>query len=177
MGLFGDAPIAEAASDPWSLPDGTYEGAIGSIETYVPEDEAFTCTNIELVSEDGRSYTLRLYHPQDGDDDTQVQRKLSNIKRFYEGLEIPEEKMDSATAEDIQAAGERIVFTLKSNTSKKTKKTYQNLYSISLPRGTAMSQRVGDDSDNRNALSEFARATTSNPSAQNISSASDDPWA
>ena len=175
MGLFGDAPIADAASDPWSLPDGTYEGAVGSIETYEPEDKSFKCTNIELVSEDGRTYTLRLYHPQDGDDDVQVQRKLSNIKKFYEGLEIPEDRMDSATAEDIQAAGERIIFTLRSNTSKKTNRTYQNLYSISLPRGTAMSQRLGDDDDNRSALSEFAKATAS--SSQDISAKTDDPWA
>ena len=174
MGLFGDAPIAEAASDPWSLPDGTYEGAVGSIETYEPEDKAFKCTNIELVSEDGRSYTLRLYHPQPGDDDVQIQRKLSNIKKFYEGLEIPEEKMNDATTEDIQAAGERIIFTLKSNTSKKTNRTYQNLYSISLPRGTAMSQRLGDSEDNRSALSEFARATTT--PAQSVSEPVDE-WA
>jgi len=158
MSLFGDAAISSASSDPWSLPDGTYEGAIGNIETYEDPQGKFTCTNIDLVAEDGRSYTLRLYHPQPGDDDVQVQRKLSNIRRFYEGLEIPVELMDKATSEDIQAAGEKIVFTLQSNTSKKNNKTYQNLYSISLPKGTAMSQRISENGDNRTRLAEHAVA-------------------
>jgi hypothetical protein len=156
MGLFGNsAEISTAAADPWNLPDGIYEGSVGEIETYVDPEGKFTCTNIDLVAEDGRSYTLRLYHPEETDTEIQRQRKLSNIRRFYEGLEIPVEKMDEASAEDIQAAGESIVFRLVTNTSKKNNKTYQNLYSIQLAQGSGMTQRLGDN----DGLSEFARAS------------------
>lgn len=154
MGLFGDnAEISTAAADPWNLPDGIYEGAIGEIETYRDPEGKFTCTNVDLVAEDGRSYTLRLYHPEESDSEVQRQRKLSNIRRFYEGLEIPVEAMDSASAEDLQAAGENIVFRLVSNTSKKNGKTYQNLYSIQLAKGAGMTQKISESTDD---FSEFA---------------------
>lgn len=162
MSLFGDAPISSASSDPWSLPDGTYSGAVGEIETYHDPEGKFSCTNVSLVNEDGRAYRLRLWHPHHTDTPEQTAQKLSNIKRFYEGLEIPESAMDTATAEDIQAAGDAIVFTLKSNTAKNGK-TYQNLTSLSRPRGSGMRQTVREATNGQDlsGMSEFARASGS----------------
>jgi len=157
MGIFGDdVGISSASSDPWSLPDGTYSGAVGEIETYHDPEGKFACTNVNLVNEDGRAYRLRLWHPHQSDTPEQTAQKLSNIKRFYEGLEIPESEMDGATAEDIQAAGDAVIFTLKTNTAKNGK-TYQNLTSLSRPRGSGMRQTI-KEAVNSQGLDEFAGA-------------------
>ena len=132
MSLFGDLDIASAVSDPFNITDeGIYKGAISDVSLVEGENKdgvPYKAVVIKLTAEDGRSYQDWLRFPMPQDSDAVVSMKKTFIKAFYQGLEIPEDRMNSVTPEDIK--GMDVVFTLKKN-----KKGYMNC-TVQVPRGT-----------------------------------------
>lgn len=119
FGDFGVEGIGDAPDDPFSLPDGTYRGAVikGEVRKGEKNNDAKTkyAGLAMTLSATGESRTHQHYMPMPmpGDTPDVIIRKKSTIKKFMQGLGIPESRMDTTEIADMIAAGQDVVFTIR----------------------------------------------------------------
>lgn len=143
MGLFGDyaGDIADAPDDPFGLRDGHYHGAIIKVqfkEGKKKDSDKEWKAIIVTLSAEGQSGTHDhfLSLPLDTDDARTREIKLSAIKKFLTGCEIPRSRMNNVNAEDL----ENLEVDYKLSTSKNG---FRNL-DIQLAKGSGISVSDSD---------------------------------
>jgi hypothetical protein len=119
--LFGNYDIESAPDDPFSLKAGTYRGVIEGFEAKSGERNSdkkpysgITVTFAGVTDSNGEEcvdYDHWLSLPTAADDKKSADRKLSNIKQFLAGLEVPLSRMNTIKGSDLE--GTRVIFQIK----------------------------------------------------------------
>lgn len=110
--------IAEASLDPFELPDGVFRGAIIKAEAKsgnrTKDNAPYRAVVCTLSAEgDTRTHDVYLSLPMPADTPAATARKLSNIKKFLTGLEIPESRFDDIGPADLLHL--EVVYKLQTN--------------------------------------------------------------
>lgn len=119
--LFGDYDIEGAPDDPFSLKPGTYRGVIEGFENKEGERNAdkkpykgITVTFASVTDSNGDEcvdYDYWLSLPTGADDKKAADRKLSNVRKFLLGLEVPPTRMNTIKGSDLE--GTKVIFQIK----------------------------------------------------------------
>lgn len=145
--LFATFDIADALDDPFSVKDGTYQGAISDVEIRTGEKkhDDGTVTKwksmvVTFTSSDPNvnSYAHWYGIPSPDDAENVVSLKRSALKSLLSGLEIPESRMNQVKPTQLIAT--ECVWTIRTN-----KKGFKNI-KVSLPKGSPVATTADGDS-------------------------------
>lgn len=157
-GLLGEyaRDVASASDDPFSMPDGTYHGAIVGFErrsgNRQSDNKPWAALVAKLSAEgDSRGYEHFMSLPSDDDTAAAQERKLSNIKTFLKSLEIPESRFETLAPSDV--IGLEIDYQLKTS-----KNGFRNL-SLRLSRGSAVQADQGMAQEMQSAMASMNQVT------------------
>lgn len=109
MGLFDELDVANAADNPFEIPNNTYEAVVSKVDVKKNSkgNMGMTLTyTIQGGTEfDGIQVTdyFRIPHADDADqlDEAGRKRSLSYLKRRLASLDVPESQMNSVSADDL----------------------------------------------------------------------------
>jgi hypothetical protein len=109
MGLFDELDIAGASDNPFAIPDDTYEAVVSDLVVKTNEEKGTTGMTVKYKitagEETGREITEYRRMPKATDktplSDAEAAKARSYIKRTLARLGIPEDRMNSATRDDL----------------------------------------------------------------------------
>lgn len=155
-GFFGEFDIEGAADDPFSIPPGTYRGAITAFDGDKGGEKKdgsgpykgmeFTLTVSEGPQE-GAEFPAYFPLPTGQESTRSAGFMRSAVKRFLAGLEVPPERMN--TVDPNELLGLDVIFKVVERPSKNSSRKFRNLDEIRLANGAAVmnTQNLEDGMD------------------------------